>query len=118
MADKLGVNLWPPLGAVRPVILRKSQAVGSLMAAGLLWRDGLAMNLIFRKSLFFLALLSALTAERSLDTALAGIIDGTFELDGNATKNPSIAGDDWGVLFPIDTGSTAIAKVFITDTTT
>src|SRR6266516_1213283 len=76
------------------------------------------MNLIFRKSLFFLALLSGLAAERSLDTALAGIIDGTFELDGNATKNPSIAGDDWSVLFPIDTGSTAIAKVFITDTTT
>ena len=72
MADKLGVNA---AGAVRPVILRKCQAVGSLMAAGLLWRDGLAMNLIFRKSLFFLALLSALTAERSLDTALAGIID-------------------------------------------
>ena len=31
----------------------------------------------------------------------AGVMDGTFELDGNAINDNSIAGDDWNALFPV-----------------
>src|SRR5437867_12856852 len=74
------------------------------------------MKSTFRTSLVSRALASVLAAQSPV--AVAGIIDGTFELDGNAIKNPSLAGDDWSVLFPTDAGSVALAKAFVTDTAT
>src|SRR5436190_17906528 len=48
--------------------------------------------------------------------ASAGILDGTFELDGDATDNSSAAGDDWNSLYPVHQPSAAaLASVFIAD---
>ena len=47
--------------------------------------------------------------------AHGGILDGTFELEGDATNNTAIAGDDWSSLFPSLTSSTVLAKVFVID---
>src|ERR1043166_4756628 len=46
----------------------------------------------------------------------AGILDGTFELDGNATNTAAVAGDDWDLLFPFHQASASdLARVFIAD---
>src|SRR5207249_4068920 len=47
---------------------------------------------------------------------VAGILDGTFELDGNPADNSSVAADDWGLLFPTHQAAASdLGRVFIAD---
>src|SRR5437870_1991034 len=69
------------------------------------------------KLLVYLAMLALLFVD--CGPTLAGILDGTFQLDGNAANNDSVAGDDWDSLFPFHQASaTDLARAFIADAKT